>query len=157
LRVLQLPGTVHYSLRFDYANPLFSDLRVRRALAHALDRDAILKGLAEGLGTQTNSHLHPSLAEYNPNLKRHAYDPDRAKALLEEAGGPVGPDAIRVQDGRRYAVEYTYPAGPAAERQALLLQRQLREVGIEMKPNPVDGSVFTSNYYKPGRFEAMSG
>jgi peptide/nickel transport system substrate-binding protein len=157
LTVTNVPGTQYYALRYDNQNPFFADPRVRKAINFALDRDAILKGLAGGLGTLTNSHLHPSVPEYNPNVKGYAYQPDQAKSLLDDAGWKAGGDGIRTKDGKPFSVEHVFTAGNAVqERHALLIQQQLKEVGIDVKVNPVDASVFTSTYYKPGKFETMT-
>ena len=157
LTVTNVPGTQYFAVRYDNGNPIFADLKVRRALTFALDRDAILKGVAGGLGTLNNTHLHPSVPEYNPNVKGYSYQPEQAKTLLDEAGWKAGSDGIRAKDGQKLSVEHVFTAGSSVqERHALLVQQQLKEVGVDVRLNPVDSAVFSSTYYKPGKFETIS-
>ena len=71
------------------SNP-FRDIRVREALALAIDRTAIIKRVLHGQGTPMSQISGPSLGGYNPSIPTVGYDPKRAKALLAEAGFPQG-------------------------------------------------------------------
>jgi peptide/nickel transport system substrate-binding protein len=64
----------------------FDDVRVRRALMHAIDRKAFIDGVLEGLGRPIGSHMAPTDAGYVDLTNQYAYDPEKAKALLKEAG-----------------------------------------------------------------------
>ncbi|MEQ3552682.1 ABC transporter substrate-binding protein [Pseudonocardia nematodicida] len=67
--------------------PELADVRVRQAIAHAFDRDAILQALADGRGTVTGQMFGESSPAFDPGLdQRYPYDPDRARQLLAEAG-----------------------------------------------------------------------
>ncbi|EFH10879.1 ABC transporter substrate-binding protein [Pseudoroseomonas cervicalis] len=70
-------------------NP-FDDARVRRALSIALQRDALAERVMEGTATPTGQWMPPGTFGYNPEIKPPAYAPDRARALLAEAGYPQG-------------------------------------------------------------------
>ena len=86
----------------------FDDVRVRRALAAAIDRKAVIDGAQEGFGKPIGSHMVPSDAGYVDLTGVNPYDPEKAKALLKEAGvaTPLNvtltlpPPAVRAQ-GRR--------------------------------------------------------
>jgi peptide/nickel transport system substrate-binding protein len=67
-------------------NDLFSDIRARRALGHAIDRQAIIDNLMPGQATLTNSKVPASMPYYNDEVYELTYDPELAKQLLEEAG-----------------------------------------------------------------------
>ncbi|WP_231503112.1 ABC transporter substrate-binding protein [Blastococcus sp. URHD0036] len=72
-------------------NPALGDVRVRQAIAHAIDRDALLEGAAGGLGTVTGQVFREGSDAYDPELDdRYDYDPDAARDLLAEAGYPDG-------------------------------------------------------------------
>ncbi len=68
----------------------FKDVRVREAVCIALDRDAMVQGLFGGAAFPLYGQITEGVAGYNPNLKPIPYDPERAKALLAEAGYPNG-------------------------------------------------------------------
>jgi peptide/nickel transport system substrate-binding protein len=70
-------------------NP-FRDIRVRQALAYAVDRDAIVKRVLHGQGAPMSQIGGPSLGGFNANIPAVPYDPQRAKALLAQAGYPQG-------------------------------------------------------------------
>ena len=114
--------------------PQLSDKRVRQAMMFALDRQRIVDDLESGFGTVATSHLAPHNLFYNPNVPLYPYDPERAKALLEEAGWTVGNDGIRVKDGMRLSFTCTTISGDQTRRpMAELAQIFLREVGVEMQ------------------------
>jgi peptide/nickel transport system substrate-binding protein len=66
------------------------DVRVRRAIAHAIDRKKILKALIQREGYEVNAPTSPYHFGHDPSIEGYAYDPDKAKALLTEAGYPDG-------------------------------------------------------------------
>jgi peptide/nickel transport system substrate-binding protein len=70
-------------------NP-FNDLRVRRALSLAINREALCRQVMEGTAAPTGQWLPPGTYSYNPEVKPDAFNPDQAKALLAEAGYPQG-------------------------------------------------------------------
>ena len=111
-----IPGTVVGSppvftfdhIDFDLKKPLFQDVRVRRALAMALDRKTILAKIAHGLGDLTDTALSPQTSwAWTADTAHYDYDLPKANALLDEAGWKVGPDGIRVKNGRRLAFTYS--------------------------------------------------
>ena len=113
--------------------PQLSDKRVRQAMMFALDRQRIVDDLEAGFGTVATSHLAPHNPYYNPNVKQYPYDPEQARALLDEAGWTVGSDGIRVKDGMRLSFTITTISGDQTRRpMAELAQIFLRDVGVEM-------------------------
>ncbi len=76
-------------LAFNCEMEPFTDVRVRRALSHAIDRERLLR-IVNGRGTIAKGILPPDMPGYNPNLKGYDYDPDLARRLLAEAGYPNG-------------------------------------------------------------------
>jgi peptide/nickel transport system substrate-binding protein len=114
--------------------PQLSDRRVRQAMMFALDRQRILDDLESGLGVVATSHLAPHNPFYNPNVLEYPYDPERARAVLDEAGWTVGGDGVRAKDGVRLAFTCHTISGDSVRRpMAELSQLFLRAVGIEMQ------------------------
>ena len=108
------------------AKPPFDDPKVRQAIAHALDRQAIIDGLF-GYGTPIGTHFAPHHPAYVDLVDLYPYDPEKAKALLAEAGYPEGFEAT-----------LKLPPPPYARRGGEIVAAQLAEVGIELELVPVE-------------------
>jgi len=89
--LIKLPVHPTQSIQMQFANPKspWHDLRIRKAMAHAIDRDAIVKGLLHGMPTDY-PRLMPDEVGYDPSLVDYKYDPAKARALAAEAGYPNG-------------------------------------------------------------------
>ncbi|MEL6451862.1 MAG: ABC transporter substrate-binding protein [Pseudomonadota bacterium] len=97
----------------------FDDVRVRQALAHAIDRQAIIDGAMFGYGTPIGTHFAPHNPAYVDLTSTSAYDPDKARALLAEAG---------LADG--FETTLHLPPPSYARRGGEIIAAQLAEVGI---------------------------
>jgi peptide/nickel transport system substrate-binding protein len=115
-------------------NPKLSDKRVRQAMMHAIDRQAIVDDVFRGAATLAIANLSPALAEYfNPDVKQYPFDPARAAELLDEAGWVLNGD-VREKDGERLSFVCTTITGDQARRpEAEIVQQFLGDVGIEMQ------------------------
>jgi peptide/nickel transport system substrate-binding protein len=114
--------------------PYFADKRCRQAMMYALDRQRIIDDLWNGAAEIAHSNIPPSSEYYKADLKQYEFDPEKAKALLDEAGWTVGADGIREKDGEKFSFTCTTIAGDQARKAiAELAQQLLREVGIEMQ------------------------
>lgn len=117
---------------------VFADKRVRQAMTMLIDRqrlvDEIFLGMAD-IATGPFHHLGP---QYDPSVKPWPYDPQRALALLQEAGFRIQPNGpLLSPDGKAFSIELTYPAGSEIyERVVLFLRDNFARAGIELKPNP---------------------
>lgn len=116
----------------------FSDTRVRHALLHAADRDAIVENILFGFGTVAHGVQPPPSPAYAPDKVRtiYNYDPEHARALLEEAGWvDTDGDGIREKDGVKFSVDFNYDESFTTTSQIVTyLQQAWKEVGIEVKP-----------------------
>ncbi|SPF79778.1 Periplasmic dipeptide transport protein [Pseudoprimorskyibacter insulae] len=100
--------------------PPLDDVRVREAIAHAIDRQAIIDGAMFGLGTPIGTHFAPHNPDYVDLTGMSNYDPERAKALLAEAGHPDG-----------FTTTLKLPPPSYARRGGEIIAAQLRAVGIQ--------------------------
>jgi peptide/nickel transport system substrate-binding protein len=92
---------------------------------------------------------------YNDRITRYAFDPAKARALLDEAGWKAGADGIRVREGKRLAFTLITQAGYAIrESMAQAIERQLRDVGVDVKVELHDGTAISAIWFE-GRFDAM--
>jgi peptide/nickel transport system substrate-binding protein len=132
------------SLNTDRAEVLFSDRDVRRALFHAIDRDAIANQLMEGTVQVANTPINPTSPYHNASVVASTYDPALATRLLDEAGWAPGPDGIREKDGQRFTFTMLNRAG-TAERIAIaqVVQAQLKVVGVEVAFETLESAAWT--------------
>ncbi len=150
VRVLRMPGDTNYWFTMNMKLPVFQDPRVRQAMAYAVNRDEMLKALYRGLGTTVQSPIHPSLWQYDKQLKGYTFDPAKARQLLAEAGWTPGSDGILQKGGQRFKVKYAFLAGKDFQNQALLIQQYLRAVGIEIDVQAIERGDFFGRYFVPG-------
>ena len=121
--------------------PPFDNLKVRQAIAHAIDRKAIIDGAMFGQGTPIFTHFPPFNPAYVDLSATYPYDLAKAKALLTEAGFPNG-----------FKATLKLPPVTYARRGGEIIAAQLREIGIELEIIPVEWAqwieqVFTSKDY----------
>ena len=135
--------------------PPFADVRVRRALIHALDRELFTKTILDGLAPVAHGPIQPVSWAYTDRITRYPYDPARARTLLDEAGWRAGANGIRQREGRPLAFTLITQAGYAIrENIAQAIEHQLREVGVDVRVELHDGTAISALWFE-GRFDAM--
>ncbi|MEI6278289.1 MAG: peptide-binding protein [Verrucomicrobiae bacterium] len=154
--VFSSPASLYHYIGWNLKRPLFQDERVRRALAHAVDIPAMVKYILYGHGIQSTGIFTPQMWFFNPKVTPFTYDPDKARALLDEAGWRPGPDGIRVRDGRRFSFTLMTNNGREIRRDiATLAQDDFKKVGIEVKVELYEWAVFLKNHVNKGDFDAI--
>lgn len=130
-------GSMNYLGLNTYEKP-FSDVRVRRAVNHAVNRPLINKALFNGKAILCAGPISPRTFGHDPNLEPYAYDPAKAKQLLAEAGYP---------DGFETRLAYgTYM--PQIQEQAEAIAADLAKVGIRVTLEPFERAVMWDRYKK---------
>lgn len=128
-------------------HPLFGDIKVRQAIARAIDVDSIVKGAVFGEGTRMAANLIPTSWGADPDLQPIPYDPEAAKALLAEAGWTPGPDGILVKDGTRFSFTlFTNQGNTRREAIGTIVKDQLAQVGIEVDFQTIDFNVLIERF-----------
>uniref|UniRef100_A0A7J3TGU8 ABC transporter substrate-binding protein n=1 Tax=Geoglobus ahangari TaxID=113653 RepID=A0A7J3TGU8_9EURY len=125
-----------YQLTFgNLSDTPYSDVRVRKAISYAIDREAISERTLHGSAEPAVGPIMPTLWWANRNLTEYSYNPERAKELLAEAGWrDVDGDGILEKDGEEFSVTlYTYPERPALQPMAEAIQAMLKDVGIKVE------------------------
>ena len=149
LVVEEKPGTVLAYLTFNLRDPILKDVRVRQALAHAIDRKPILHYLFGDAGRLADSVLPPQHWAYSSDVAHYDYDPAVANQMLDAAGYPCGPDGIRFHLLMKTSTEET------TRLLAAVLQQQLRQAGIALDIRSFEFATFYSDVLK-GAFQLYS-
>ena len=117
--------------------PPFDNVKVREAMAHAIDRQAIIDGAMFGLGTPIGTHFAPHNPDYVDLTADSAYDPEKAKALLAEAGFAEG-----------FTTTLKLPPPSYARRGGEIIAAQLREVGIQTEITNLEWAQWLEEVFK---------
>jgi peptide/nickel transport system substrate-binding protein len=140
-------------------NPGLRDTRVREAINYAINKQDIVDVALSGLGKPEWSIIAPPFGGgqwYNSALEDRAYDPERARQLLDEAGFVPGADGIRERDGVRLDLRLEFDAGAASyARIASLLEPMLSEVGIRVASQGVDFDTLVAKTTGVGDFDLV--
>jgi peptide/nickel transport system substrate-binding protein len=145
-RSLATPGSNFSYLGFNLQDPALSDLRVRQAIAHAIDRRAIIGQVMRGAAREAESLFPPEHWAGHPALSPYGFDPERARSLLKAAG-------YSKQNPLRLV--YKTSSDPFRIRLATIIQSQLSEAGIEVDLRSYDWGTFFGDI-KAGNFQLYS-
>lgn len=124
ITVLEQEGLNVGYLAFNNEKPPFDDVKVRQALNMAINKQAIIDVVFQGAGTVAKNPIPPTIWSYNDAVEDYPYDPEQAKALLEEAG-------VTDLKTNIWAMPVQRPYNPNARRMAELIQADWAEVGVE--------------------------
>ncbi len=130
-------------LALNEARPPFNDVRVRRALAYAIDRAAISQAAGYQGATIIGSHMSPSDPDYVDLSKRYPYDAEKAKQLLAAAGVKPG-----------FAITITTPPIEYANKGGELISAYLEEIGLKVTLAPVAWPQWLSQVFAQGAYQA---
>jgi peptide/nickel transport system substrate-binding protein len=143
-------------LGFNLRDPRFQDRRVRHAIAHAIDKREIIEGVLLGLGREAVVPYKPGTWVYRDDVARFPYDPAQARALLAEAGWRPGPDGILARNGEPFRFTLRTNQGNLVRLQtAEIIQRRLKEVGIDVRLHVVEWTAFLNTFIRKRDFEAI--
>jgi peptide/nickel transport system substrate-binding protein len=141
------------SIETDKGKALFSDVKVRQAMYHAIDRQAIATQLMEGTVTVIDAPYNPSSVWYNKAVTSYNYDVATAKQMLDDAGWVPGADGIRVKDGQKFSFVMLNRSGKQDRiAVAQVIQAQLKEVGIDVQFETLEATAYTAKW-RTGKWE----
>jgi peptide/nickel transport system substrate-binding protein len=150
--ILITPGTTFQYVGINLEHPVLRWVKVRQALALALDHARMINHLLKGLAVPATGLLSPSHWAYEPSVKRWPYDPEAAKRLLDEAGYP-DPDGAGPQP--RFKLSYKTTTLDLRRRMAEVFKEQLAKVGIELEVRTFEWATFYEDV-KKGNFHLYS-
>ena len=127
LAVIERPGVNVGYLALNTEKPALKDVRVRRAVSHAIDKRALIKTIFQGLAVPAKNPFPPSIWGHNDAIEPYAYNPRKAKALLEEAGFDKGVEL------ELWAMPVSRAYMPEPVKAAEMIQAHLAAVGLKAK------------------------
>ncbi len=148
-------GNSYTYLGFNLKRKPFDDIRVRQAINYAINKQEIIDGVLLGLGEPVASPYKPGTRWANPNLKPYAYDPAKARALLQEAGYQDRGDGILARNGKPLSFTLLTSQNKQREMSAVLIQRRLKEVGIEIHIRVLEWATFIGRFIKTSDFDMV--
>jgi len=140
VEVYEKVGGGSLSLTFNLKDPILKDVRVRRAIAHAINRTEIVMDLLKGTMAEAKGFLSPAYICYTEDIPQYPHDPDKAKQLLAEAGYPNG-----------FEIDFYVPNIGVMPRVATLIQQQLGKVGIKVNIKQMDFATWLEATVKTGK------
>jgi peptide/nickel transport system substrate-binding protein len=148
LRVLRGPGTRFAYVAFNLRDPILKDVRVRQAIACALDRQPLIHYLWRDFARPAESVLPPESWAYDPSVQQYSHDPIKARQLLGAAGYPE-------INGVRFHLTMKTSTEESSRSMAAVFQQQLREVGIALDIRSFESATFFSDVTH-GEFQVYS-
>ena len=152
LKIRKRLGTNFSYIGFNMSDPILSKLKVRRALAHAIDRQPIVRFIHKGLVQEADSLLPPDHWAHQKGLPSYTHRPELAKKLLDEAGFP---DPDGPGPAPRFTLVYKTSQNELGRRIATVLGHQLDHVGIKMKIRSYEWGTFFGDI-RNGNFQLYS-
>jgi peptide/nickel transport system substrate-binding protein len=136
-------------LSFNLDNPQLKDVRVRQAIGYAIDKQVIVDKADYGIGKAATGPISSQTTwAYEPGVNKYAYNPARAKQLLDEAGFPAK------ADGTRLTLRLIADAGVELNRKAgEILKEQLAQVGVKVDLQMVERNVMLDRVYTKRDFD----
>lgn len=142
-KVLNGYTTTEVILSTNHSRKPFDDVRVRRAMAHAIDRQALIKGAMAGYGMPIGSHMDPTNPYYIDLTKTYPYDLQKARQLLAESGYPNGFEAV-LKLPERFAY---------ARRSGEIIADMLSQVGIRLKIELMEWGQWIDRVFRNADFD----
>lgn len=133
---------IGYNLR----RPALQNSVVRYALAHAVDRQAIIDNVMYGLSGPTYGPFIPSSWAFNPDVPKFEYNPNRARELLAEAGYTPGIDGILAKDGEPLRLKLLFGPNTSKVREqiATIVQQEFKDIGVDLTVEGLEWGAFLS-------------
>lgn len=147
LKLVTIPGTEVMYMPINTSVEPFTDIKVREAVALAVNQKEIQTSLFGGLGLVANNFLVSSMQEANINTKLNiSYNPERSKKLLDEAGWSVGAGGIRAKKGIPLTVKLWTQNGTQFKRVTEVVQAQLKAIGVNAEITVQDPASINALY-----------
>lgn len=155
-RKFRYPSFGFTYLGYNLLDEKFKDIRVRRALGHAINKKDIIDGVLLGYGTPSTGPFPPESWAYNPEAPDPEYNPEKALLLLKEAGWSKGKDGLLWKDGKPF--RFTVVTNSENKQRLLaaqIIKEGLREIGVDMNIKPLEWQALLNEFIHKKLFEAV--
>jgi peptide/nickel transport system substrate-binding protein len=156
LTLYRYPSLGYTYVGYNQNSFLFQDRRVRQALTMAINREEMITFILFGLGRQAAGPFPGHLWYADPKVAPWPFDPERARRYLKEAGWEDRDgDGILEKDGKPFRFTLITNSGNEVRKDVgVLIQRYWRDLGIDVKLEMYEWSVFLKNFINPRHFDA---
>ncbi len=155
LTVHEIADNNYYWVALDQAQERFQDVKVRQALLHAIDREAIIKGILKGYGQVATGPIAPVQEKYyNKNVKSYAFDKEISKNLLKEAGYTPNKNGFMEKDGK--VLEINMPTGQygVLVQATQLVQQYWQDIGVKVNLDVIDWNTYIQKVVIDRKYDA---
>ncbi len=148
------PSTATFHLIVNEKKAPFSDMNVRKAFAMAIDRQAIIKVVTNGMAVEIHGPLSPAVTGYDPNVEKvgFGFDLEQAKQLMQQAGYTYGADGMLTKDGQPFKVTLKTPTIDYYVKISQILQQQWKTLGVTTDIQQFEWGTLSPQYIS-GDFE----
>ncbi len=151
---VQAPG--YRYIGYNEKNPLFADKNVRKALAYAIDKEAIIKGVLRGLAKSVSGPFIPGTYAYNDKAETYGYNTVTAMSLLKKAGWERGKGGYLYKDGGKFEFTVcTNQGNKEREEIATIMQQELGLLGIKVNVRILAWNIFITEFIDKQKFDAV--
>lgn len=156
--ILQMrPSATYEHIRLNMSNSLLSDVRVRRGLLYAIDRDKLTKSLFDNRQTKAMHFVHPDDPYFTDKVTQYPYDLAKANQLFDEAGWKKGADGYRTKDGQKLSFTIMSTAdNKTRDLVEVYLQDQWKQAGVELKIKNEPARVFFGDTLQKMKYPHMA-
>ena len=140
---------------FNLKKKPFDDVNIRKAISYAIDKEEIINGVLLGLGEEITSPYKPGTYWENKTINKISFDVSKSRELLEKSGYQLNANNIYEKDGKPLAFEILTNQNKQREMTAVLIQRRLQDIGIDVSIRVIEWASFVNRFIKTGEFEAV--
>jgi len=140
---------------FNLKKKPFDDVNIRKAISYAINKEEIINGVLLGLGEEITSPYKPGTYWENKSINKISFDVSRSRELLEKSGYQLNANNIYEKDGKPLAFEILTNQNKQREMTAVLIQRRLQDIGIDVSIRVIEWASFVNRFIKTGEFEAV--
>ncbi len=148
----------YYAIVYNLNDPILADKRVRQAIAYAIDRKSLIEGIGFGYGMECSGPFYPGSEGFNPQVRAIEFNPDKAIALLSEAGWEdADKDGVLEKNGQDLEIRMLVDERDEVyRRMAMLIRQEFQVIGIKLRVQLYnDDSVLTEEFLQKNKPQAQ--